>query len=115
HKIKVLDNGRGMTFSDLHRYFQMHGENIDRKRGAPGRGLFGTGKSAAFGIANLLRVTTVRNGARSKVELTRSAIDSKDAGHHVPVTILENSEPTNEHNGTIIEVEKIQLKRIDPK
>jgi hypothetical protein len=114
HKIKLSDNGRGMTFSDLHRYFQMHGENIDRKRGALGRGLFGTGKSAAFGIANLLRVTTVRNGARSKVELTRSAIDSKDAGHHVPVTILENSEPTNEHNGTIIEIDKIQLKRIDP-
>src|SRR5271165_2833171 len=77
HKIKISDNGRGMTFADLHRYFQMHGENIDRKRGAPGRGLFGTGKSAAFGIANLLRVTTVHDRARSKVELTRSAIESK--------------------------------------
>jgi hypothetical protein len=32
----------------------------------------------------------------------------------VPVTILENSKPTYEHNGTIIEIEKIQLKRIDP-
>ncbi len=79
HKIKISDNGRGMTFTDLHRYFQMHGENIDRKRGAPGRGIFGTGKSAAFGIANLLRVTTVRNGARSTVELTRAALESKDA------------------------------------
>ena len=113
HNIRISDNGRGMTFSDLHRYFQMHGENIDRKRGAPGRGLFGTGKSAAFGIANVLRVTTVRNGARSKVELTRSAIESKDADHHVPVTVLENSVPTDELNGTVVEIEKIQLKRLD--
>ena len=103
-----------MTFPDLHRFFQMHGENIDRKKGAPGRGLFGTGKSAAFGIANVLRVTTVRNRLRSKVELTRSAIESKDADRHVPVTVLENSQRTTEPNGTLIEIEAIQLKRIDP-
>jgi hypothetical protein len=114
HKIRISDNGRGMTFSDLHRFFQMHGENIDRKKGAPGRGLFGTGKSAAFGIANTLRVTTVRDRLRSKVELTRSAISSKDADRHVPVTILENSQHTGEPNGTSIEIEAIQLKRIDP-
>ena len=48
----------------------MHGENIDRKAGRPGRGRFGTGKSAAFGIGDVLRLTTVRNGKRSKVELT---------------------------------------------
>jgi hypothetical protein len=113
HTLKITDNGRGMTFSDLHRYFQMHGENVDRKKGVPGRGLFGTGKSAAFGIANLLRVTTIRNGARSKVELTRAAIESKDADRHVPVTVLENSQPTSAPNGTLIEIEQIQLKRID--
>ena len=113
HNIRISDNGRGMTFSDLHRYFQMHGENIDRKRGAPGRGLFGTGKSAAFGIANVLRVTTVRGGARSKVELIRSAIESERADHHVPVAVLENSVSTDEPNGTVVEIEKIQLKRLD--
>lgn len=114
HAISIRDNGRGMSFADLHRYFQMHGENIDRKKGKPGRGLFGTGKSAAFGIANLLRVTTVRNGARSRVELTRSAIRSKHAEHDVPVDVLEQSVPTTEANGTLIEIENIQLKRVDP-
>jgi K+-sensing histidine kinase KdpD len=49
-KLQITDNGRGMRMQDLHRYFQMHGENLDRKRGRPGRGFFGTGKSAAFGI-----------------------------------------------------------------
>ena len=32
----------------------------------------------------------------------------------MPVAILENSQPTTEPNGTTIEIEKIQLKRIDP-
>lgn len=114
HRIEISDNGRGMTFSDLHRFFQMHGENIDRKRGAPGRGLFGTGKSAAFGIANLLRVSTVHDGLRSTVELTRSAIESKDADRHVPVTVLEQDQRTDKPNGTVIEIQDIQLKRIDP-
>jgi hypothetical protein len=68
-KIQISDNGRGMLIEDLQRYFQMHGENLDRKQGRPGRGFFGTGKSAAFGIANTLSITTVRNKRRSKVRL----------------------------------------------
>jgi hypothetical protein len=112
-KIVIQDNGRGMTFLDLHRFFQMHGENIDRKQGKPGRGLFGTGKSAAFGIANVLRVTTVCKGLRSRVELTRSAIESKNAEHNVPVEIIENELKTDQPNGTLIEIEKIFLKRLD--
>ncbi|RYY69755.1 hypothetical protein EON63_23340 [archaeon] len=74
----IKDNGRGMNLSDLGNYFTMHGENIDTKAGRPGRGMFGTGKSAAFGIANFLRVTTVKDGKRSKVELHRVDIE---AGH----------------------------------
>src|SRR2546425_4326359 len=49
-RIEVIDNGRGMDWSGLQNFFVMHGENIDRKSGKPGRGRFGTGKSAAFGI-----------------------------------------------------------------
>jgi hypothetical protein len=113
-KITVQDNGRGMIFSDLHRYFQMHGENIDRQKGKPGRGLFGTGKSAAFGIAKRLRVTTTRNGRRSRVELDRNAIESKEAERSVPVRILEREIATSEPNGTLVEIEDIQLKRVDP-
>jgi K+-sensing histidine kinase KdpD len=49
-KITIEDNGRGMDWDGLQNFFIMHGENIDRKKGKPGRGLFGTGKSAAFGM-----------------------------------------------------------------
>src|ERR1043166_5670304 len=60
-KVVIADNGRGMNWAGLQNFFVMHGENIDRKEGRPGRGRFGTGKSAAFGIASMLRITTVRN------------------------------------------------------
>lgn len=78
--ITIHDNGRGMSPDDLQRYFQMHGENIDRKKGKEGRGMFGTGKSAAFGIANILRVTTVKNGKRCKVQLKRADIEAQTEG-----------------------------------
>ncbi len=111
--LTVIDNGRGMTIHDLAGYFTMHGENEDRRRGQPGRGMFGTGKSAAFGIANRLRVTTVRNGKRSKVQLDRKAIESPEASASVPIKILESEVPTSEENGTVVEVLGINLKRLD--
>ena len=69
--IVVVDNGRGMSWDGLQNYFVMHGENEDRRAGRRGRGFFGTGKSAAFGIADKLKVRTVRDGRRSTVELSR--------------------------------------------
>src|SRR5262245_13988885 len=63
-KIVVSDNGRGMDWAGLRNFFVMHGENQDRKLGRIGRGRFGTGKSAAFGIANSLRITSIRNHKR---------------------------------------------------
>ncbi|HET6163529.1 MAG TPA: ATP-binding protein, partial [Planctomycetota bacterium] len=59
-RIIVRDNGRGMDWQGLKNFFVMHGENVDRQQGRPGRGFFGTGKSAAFGIADTLCITTVR-------------------------------------------------------
>src|SRR5712692_1095552 len=72
----VSDNGSGMTLHGLKNFFVMHGENVERKRGKPGRGRFGTGKSAAFGIADSLRITTIRDRKRSVVELTRADIEA---------------------------------------
>jgi hypothetical protein len=112
-RIQVRDNGRGMLMSDLHRYFQMHAENLDRIEGRPGRGYFGTGKSAAFGIANLLCITTVRGGRRSKVRLTRSAVEACRSGDEIPVEVLEHEVRTSAPNGTLVEVEDIFLRKID--
>ncbi|HEY3778082.1 MAG TPA: ATP-binding protein [Rhizomicrobium sp.] len=112
-KITIRDSARGMSRGDLHRYFQMHGENIDRKKGKPGRGMFGTGKSAAFGIGDLLRITTIRGGLRQKVELTRRAVEGSADGSGIPVRVLESDIKTHEPSGTIVEIEGIHLKKMD--
>lgn len=112
-KISVSGNGRGMDWDDLDtRFFVMHGENVDRKTGDPGRGRFGTGKSAAFGIGDLLRLSTVRNGKRTKVELRRDDIEEMD-GEEIPVTTIEREVATDEPNGTLIEIEGIHLRSLD--
>src|SRR5689334_359476 len=61
-RITISDNGRGMDWEGLSNFFVMHGENVDRRQGKGGRGRFGTGKSAAFGIADTLRISTVQKG-----------------------------------------------------
>jgi len=112
-KITISDNGRGMSWEDLRNFFVMHGENIDRKSGRPGRGYFGTGKSAAFGIAGVLRVSTVRDGRRSAVELRRTSIESMQSGEPIPVETLEREKSVGGPNGTTIEIEEIYLRSID--
>lgn len=111
--MRISDNGRGMTWNDLANYFVMHGENVDRKEGRPGRGLFGTGKSAAFGIAKTLRVRTVRNGLRSTVELDREDIERAKSGAPIPIKTIEKDVATKEENGTEVLVSNIMLRSID--
>lgn len=112
-RISVRDYGRGMDGEDLKQYFKMHGENIDRKRGKAGRGIFGTGKSAAFGIADLLRLTTVKDGKLSIVLLERKDIKAAGDGDEIPLQVLEHEKPTREKNGTLVEIEGIHLKKMD--
>lgn len=114
-RITIEDNGRGMRWTGLEGlegFFRMHGENIDRKRGQAGRGRFGTGKAAAFGIADVLRITTVRSGKRSKVELTRADLDAAaESGAEIPVKEIEREVKTAQPNGTLIEIEEVKLPR----
>jgi len=112
-RISIEDNGRGMNWKDLQNFFIMHGENIDRKLGRPGRGLFGTGKSAAFGIAERLSISTVRNRKLSKIELTRGNILKMNSEGPIPVEVLEREKEVDQPNGTFIEIENIHLKSFD--
>ena len=101
--IKISDNGRGMSREELHNFFQMHGENIQRRRGRRVRGRFGTGKSAAFGLANSLRIDTSQNGIRNVVELTRKDIESV-SGEAFPVRdiVVDGAAPGDD--GTTVEI-----------
>lgn len=110
--IAVSDNGRGMSDQDLQHYFTMHGENVERLSGRPGRGKFGTGKSAAFGIANTLRVDTVRDEFRNVVLLTRDMIENS-GGKEIPLKWLtRNERAADSPNGTTIFIENILLRQI---
>jgi len=112
-RIVVVDNGRGMDWIGLQNFFVMHGENIDRREGRPGRGRFGTGKSAAFGIADTLRVRTVRDGKLSEVELRRDEIDKMNSEDPIPVRTIKRESAMAQPNGTVIEIEGIHLKALD--
>lgn len=109
--IEIRDNGRGMSAEDLTHFFKMHGENIDRLRGRPGRGKFGTGKSAAFGIGEALRIDTRRNNVRNEVVLDRESIENSD-GSAIPLNWVVQNESTDFPNGTTVTIEKIFLPKL---
>lgn len=111
--VTISDNGRGMDDEGLQRFFTMHGENIDRKSGKRGRGKFGTGKSAAFGIARKLRVSTVHSGRLNVVELRLEDIKASE-GEEIPIHWLVRDEESESENGTVVSIEDILLPRLQP-
>ena len=112
-RIIIADNGRGMDRTGLVQFFTMHAENTDRSAGKPGRGFFGTGKSAAFAIANVLRLDTVRNGRRSIVELHRADVEATSSGDPVPVQTIQMEATTDAPNGTVVTITDFRVSRIN--
>ena len=109
--ITIRDNGRGLSAVDLERFFTMHGENIDRKAGKATRGMFGTGKAAAFGIARGLEVKTVHGGIYNHVKLEKKAIEASD-GTAVPVQSITKNKKVDSPNGTEILIFDVVLTKI---
>lgn len=110
HTVTIRDNGTGMDLEGLQHFFTMHGENRERRRGVPGRGKFGTGKSAAFGIGAALRVETVHDAVRQVVYVDRDMIAAAD-GSAVELAFVARDEPApGQANGTTITIEKVKVK-----
>ena len=115
NEVVISDNGSGMSHAELSNFFQMHGENIQRKKGRTVRGKFGTGKSAAFGVAGTLQIETVRDGKRNIVELHRKEVESAQDGRPIPVRELAVDQPAPETpNGTIIRIRDLLEEDPDP-
>ena len=110
--IVISDNGTGMNEDRLGHFFTMHGENLERRVGRGGRGKWGTGKSAAFGIANALTVDTVRDGVRNVVKLHRDAIEAS-TGDSIPLDWKICNQTVNASNGTVVTISEILLPRVD--
>jgi len=111
--VKISDTGRGMSRQELNNFFQMHGENIQKKKGKRVRGRFGTGKCAAFGLANYLRISTTQNGFHNEVELHRKDIDQARNGEPFPVTDIKVNELTDGNSGTLVEIRDFNTKHTD--
>lgn len=112
-KVVIEDDARGMSREDLERFFTMHGENVQRAAGKAVRGRFGTGKSAAFGLADVLRVTSTKDGKRNSVELRRADVEAARDGKPFGVTELTIDAPTSDPSGTMIEIEGLTIKPSD--
>jgi hypothetical protein len=113
HQTSIADNGPGMDREELARFFQMHGENVQRAKGKRVRGRFGTGKCAAFGVGNLLRIDTVKDGLRNVIELRRSDIEEARSGEPFPVRHLVLNSATVADHGTVVTVSEYNVRRPD--
>lgn len=112
-EIRITDDASGMSYTELFNFFQMHGINVQRTLGRAVRGKFGTGKSAAFGIANTLQIETVKEGKRNVVELRRTEVESAKDGQPIPVRQVVANEPTSAPAGTIVTIRDLNVKNVD--
>jgi hypothetical protein len=112
-EIAISDNGSGMTYTELSNFFQMHGENAQRKRGRTVRGKFGTGKSAAFGIANVLQIETRKDGLRNVVELHRTDVEAAPDGQPIKVREIAVNQADTGPAGTTIRMRELLVEKID--
>jgi len=100
----IEDNGIGMDRDDLARFFQMHGRNAQRALGKRVRGKFGTGKTAAFGIASKLLISSVKDGRQNAVSLAIDDIQKAQDGAPFPVRTLVDNKPIDAPPGTTVTV-----------
>lgn len=115
-RIVISDDARGMDDVDLRRFFTMHAENEDRRRGRTTRGRFGTGKAAAFGIGSSLQIETRRNGRKWVVRLEKGELEAAVSERRKPApTVTEEGVPTTEANGTDIIIDGIERNVYEPR
>lgn len=111
--IQIKDNSEGMNLETLQkRFFVLHKRNIDRQRGRIKRGEHGTGKSAALGIADILRVSTVQNNLLNEFEIRRKDCEDEEISlKKVPIRWIKKEERTSESNGSLVTIEGWAYKR----
>lgn len=109
-EVEDFPNGAGMDLAGLQRFFTMHAPNEDRLKGEAGRGQYGTGKAAAFGVGSELIVYSVRSGIANEIRLSKEkllALASTYPCDYLPLehTIVEQPVPNgSERNGTRVRV-----------
>lgn len=110
--IQIKDTSRGMDRHTLdNNFFILHQVNEDRRAGRFGRGEFGTGKIAALGIGETLRVKTVKDKKLHIFEIHRKDCDADISQNEVKIRWIKEGVNTDEENGTTIEILKFRQER----
>ena len=114
--IKIVDDGKGMSFDELNEQFLRVGRNrrvdLDTDVTESGRkilGKRGLGKLSMFGIGKKITVTTVQSGIENSFVMDYDEIKQYAHTEYKP-TILKYMAPTDEPNGTSILIEQIKKK-----
>lgn len=115
-EIIVRDYGTGMTFDELNDFYlnvgyerRERGEfSLSGKRRVMGRK--GIGKLAGFGIAEVIVVTSIKNGHLVELVLNYTELKELKTTANHEFTPLRD-EPTTEPNGVIITFKKLKLLR----
>jgi len=110
-QIRITDNGRGMTASDLKVSSQCMEKTLTESEVVLGAASSVLGSQPRLASPMRLRVETVRAGKRNVVELDRRLIESSD-GSSIPLRWVAKDEPTDAPNGTEIVISEIVLERI---
>ncbi len=109
-KLRFVDEHQLMGMSQdilFKSFFNLHGENISRKRSIFVRGKYGTGKTAAFGIgAEELIVDTISHGKRNRVRARKK--DLLAGNTKLIPEIVDQS--TSDTAGTVIEIQSVKSK-----
>lgn len=112
-RIVISDDGCGMSREGLGNFFQMHAHNVHRLKGKSVRGRYGTGKCAAFGIADVLRVETSHDHVLNIVELNRKGINLSKSGEPFPVKDIVVNQPTSQDDGTRVIISELNIRNIE--
>jgi hypothetical protein len=114
NQIIISDNSDGMDQEILKYFFTVSGENQARKgkqKSWMKRGQFGTGKLAAFGIANELQVETVKDGLKNIYFLSRQMIEeTPEHENKIKLKKIAQNEQTTDPNGTKIYINDLNIK-----
>ena len=118
-EIVVSDNGHGMSFNEINEGFLTIGRNRRVKnetdespKGRKVIGKKGLGKLSFFGIAHEIEITTVKENKKNSFVMDWDAImamENEDGGiENYEPEILILDEETQDSNGTVVTLRKIQ-------
>ena len=120
--IVINDDGVGMSPIDIREKYLFIGYNrreindsdVSPNKKRPVIGNKGIGKLAGFGVANTIKITTIKDGKKSELTLNKEIFDNFQtlAECKIPIDVSD----TQEESGTTLELNNLSelLKPIDP-